>query len=94
LRKLRNIPRTETGFRIRGRSKELARELRSKEVLQRRRKFQQEMMPVLEGNFLASLASILYTEVFIGLRSTDKSGCHIVQHARCDVYNLLKCDAL
>jgi hypothetical protein len=43
---------------------------------------------------LASLASILYTEAFIVLKNTDKSGFHIVEHARCDVYSLLGCDAL
>jgi hypothetical protein len=44
LRKLRNIPRTERGFCISGRNKEVARELRIKEVLQQRRKFEQEEM--------------------------------------------------
>jgi hypothetical protein len=42
LRKLRNIPRTEAGFCISGRNKEVARELRNKEVLQQGRKFEEE----------------------------------------------------
>jgi hypothetical protein len=43
---------------------------------------------------LVSPAFILYTEAFILLTSMDKSGLHIVEHARCDVYNLLGCDAV